>query len=275
MKKFLMMAILWLAGAALPVAAQTYDELSQKAEVCMKEGKWADAEHWLRTAFDRDPDNGKNIVLLANLGIVQHRQGKVEEAIDTFTLALERYPDQVEFLTARAEMLMQKGENNRAYLDVCRILDLEPKNVHALMAHAYLYFDRGEFKGACADYKKVLELEPENRTAKFGWAVAEQKAGNNEKALALIDEMLEGQDTEPWIVEARANVLCALERHEEAMADINRVIGRPESGPSAYVTRGDIWLAMKKKRKAKADYQKALELGAPFADVQVQLKKCR
>ena len=276
MKKFLILSFLLLSSAAgMSVLGQTYDDLLRDAETCIEADSLKQAERLLLQAMELDPENTKNIVLFANLGIVQQRLGKNQEAIDVFSMALDRFPDNVEFLKARADLLLKEGENNRAYLDICKILDAEPKNINALMAHAYLFFSREDYKGACADYKKVLELDPFHYTAKLGLVIAEQKCDHFEKALSLLEEMMAEKGMLPQLLEVKANVLCDMGRYEEALSDISLVLKADKSIATAYVTRGDIWLAKKKRRKAKADYQKALSLGVPYADVQKQLERCR
>ena len=276
MKKYFILTLFVLSCIAfVPVKGQTYDALLNDAEAFMEVDSLQQAEHLLLQALELDPNNPKSIVLYADLGIVQQKMGKDKEAIETFSVALEHFPDNVEFLKARADLLLKGGENNRAYMDICKILDAEPKNIKALMAHAYLYFDREDYKGACADYKKVLELDPFHDTAKLGWVIAEQKCGNFEKSLTILEEMMADKGMVPQLLEVRANVLCAMERYEEALSDINLVIHSDNTVASAYMTRGDIWLAKKKRHKAKSDYQKALNLGIPYADLKDRLHKCR
>lgn len=276
---FMKLKHLWACALLLVssvASAQTYEELVEKAEAMIQVDSLQTAEKLLKQALSKEPANFQNAVLFANLGLVQERMNKRVEALESYTMALNRIPDNVRLLMNRGTLFLEEGELNRAYLDFSKVVELEPENITALQNRAYISFHWEDYKSACEDYKKILTLDADNHIAKFGWAIAEEKAGNIDKALLLIDELLAVQkDDVAWLYEARANILFAQKRYDEARVDIDKALELDVSLRTAYITRGDILLAQKKTELAKKDYEKALELGVPFAEIQARIRECR
>ena len=64
----------------------------------------------------------------SNLGTVLKRQGKIDEAIDSYTMALNITPYATAILLNRATLYMEKNLTEKAYLDYCNVIDLLPND---------------------------------------------------------------------------------------------------------------------------------------------------
>ena len=116
-----------------------------------------------------EPGNARNALLFSNLGTVQKRMGKTDEAIESYTMALNITPYSTAMLLNRASLYLDKGLTDKAYLDYCNVIDLLPENQEARMFRAYIYMQRRQYTEARIDYNAVLAKDVRNLTAVWDW----------------------------------------------------------------------------------------------------------
>lgn len=119
----------------------------RKANEAFEEGKYAEAEQLYLTALENEPDNLK---LYFNLGNAQAKQGKVEEAIQSY----------MEY-RVRAESPADKA--------------LAEYNIGTLMA------ENTKWKPAATHFKNALRLNPADREAKHNYELALAKQQEEEQ----------------------------------------------------------------------------------------------
>lgn len=73
--------------------AQTYEKFVEKSFDFLDKNDLVSAEESLRAAMRLEPGNPNNYALLMNLGTIQRRQGKLEDALLSYTAALSRHPN--------------------------------------------------------------------------------------------------------------------------------------------------------------------------------------
>ena len=86
------------------------------------------------------------------------------------------------------------GRNEQARVDYSLVLDMEKDNREALLMRAYIYVTQRDLKFARADYERLLKLDPQNYNARLGLATLEQKDGNLQKALEILNKMLDSTE---------------------------------------------------------------------------------
>ena len=146
--------IIDLAGACcLPVttAAQEapdslYHRLVGQAMDYTLKDSLKQAEQLFREALKLDPTNARNALLFSNLGTVLRRQGRADEAIEAYTMALNITPYSTAMLLNRASLYMEKGREDLAYVDYCTVIDLLPDEIEARLVRAYIYQRRRQYK---------------------------------------------------------------------------------------------------------------------------------
>jgi hypothetical protein len=109
--------ILFLLFFSLSLSAQTYSELSEQAIDCIEKDSLVRAEELLVQAMKLEPSNPYNALLFSNLGLVQKRLGRYDDALQSYTYALNIAPTAVPILLDRAALYMEKGMTDRAYPD--------------------------------------------------------------------------------------------------------------------------------------------------------------
>ena len=267
-----------------PVAAQTYEELCERAATAIERDSLAQAEQYIRQALRLDPANGRNALLFANLGTVQRRRHQYAAALDSYTYALNMAPRNLPILLDRADLYLQLGEKEKARIDYSLALDLAPDNAEALRMRAYIYWEQGDYKSARADYERLLKLFPQDFEGRLGLAMLCQKEAKLKEALAILDAMVaekgEGSSllTAPQhavVYVARAGVQQEAGNLSMALMDLEEAIRLDDSRPEAYLMRGQIYLARQEKKLAREDFEKAVSLGIPQADVAGLLLQCK
>ena len=134
-----------------PAKSQTYDELIDKAMDAVEQDSLLLAENYFKEALRLEPANMRNSLLFSNLGTIQRRMGKRKEALESYSLALNKTPYSVTMLLNRASLLLEMNDLDRAYTDYCGVLDLDQKNPEALMFRAYIYMKRRQYQDARLD----------------------------------------------------------------------------------------------------------------------------
>ncbi len=109
------------------------------------------------------------------------------EAMDAVNAALQREPDDVNLLYARAMVAEKAGDLSQLEEDLGRILVLDPENAAALNALGYTLADRTDrYQEAFELISRAMELKPDDPaiTDSLGWV--QYRLGNYPEALRLL-----------------------------------------------------------------------------------------
>ena len=90
-----------------PSKAQTYDELIDKAMDAVEQDSLLQAENYFKEALRLEPANMRNALLFSNLGTIQRRMGKNDDAVESYSLALNLTPYSVTMLLNRASLYLE------------------------------------------------------------------------------------------------------------------------------------------------------------------------
>ncbi|RHJ93540.1 tetratricopeptide repeat protein [Parabacteroides bouchesdurhonensis] len=241
--------------------AQTYEEYIQKSYDFLDKNDLVSAEESIKAAMHLEPGNPTNYALLSNLGTIQRRQGKLEEALVSYTAALSRQPKNTGILENRASLYTELGETEKALNDYTALLLIDPEHQEALYCRGLLYIQLKNFLWAEQDFDKILEVNEKSVRGRLGHAILEKLRGNYEMSERIYNYLISEMPRDWILYEGRADVYFMMGKNARAMADINRVF--TESTPSAalYVLRGKIKLAQYEKEGAALDFAKAKQMG--------------
>lgn len=274
MRKITLVAFM-LAWIAWPATAQTYRELSEKAAEWIEKDSLHLAEELYREMLKMEPANPNNALWFSNIGIIQHLTGRYEQAVESFTLALNSAPRNVQIILHRAATYMEMGLTDLAYIDYCMVLDLDKKHPEALLIRAFIHVSKGDFSAARLDYGNLLEIKPFDYSGRLGLANLNRKEKKHEEAVRILNEMLVEYPEDEILYITRAGIENEMGQADLALLDIDKAILLKPETPEAYITRGEIYLSQKKKGPAKKDFEKAISLGVPRAELHELLLQCR
>lgn len=279
MKKVIV-SFLLAATSVFPAVSQTYNELCEQAIAATEQDSLQQAEDLIRQALKLEPKNPHNALLFSNLGTIQRCQGRLEQALESYTFALNFTPRSVPVLLNRATLYMEMGKEDHARVDYSLVIDLDKDNQEALRMRAYIYMKMRDYKLARADYLSLLKLNPTDFNGRLGLATLEQKEGKYPEALALLNGLLTDKDytqreTQAVLYVARAGVEIDAGQPDLALIDLEEAIKLDASQAEAYLMRGQLYLSQQKKKLAKEDLEKAVSLGVAPGDVRDLLQQCK
>jgi tetratricopeptide (TPR) repeat protein len=232
------------------------------------------AEECLKAAMRLEPGNRNNYALLTNLGTVQRRMGKLDDALVSYTAALNRQPESEVVLSNRAELYTEMNEMEKALSDYQVLLSVNPLNEDALFHRGLLYIGTQDLLRAEADFEKILDINGETVQGRLGYALLEKVRKNYGDCEAILDYLI-SKRPEYWrLYEERAELYHLMNKNGRAMADLNKVFAE-EPRPSAelYVLRGRVKLAQYEKASAAIDFKKAQSMGYDAETVEKLLKQ--
>lgn len=267
--------ILMICLTALTTQAQSYNELIEKAMDYTRKDSLHQAERLFLQALKKDPTSARNALLFSNLGTVQRRMGKTDEAIQSYTLALNIVPYSTTILNNRAALYMERGLWDKAYVDYCNVIDILPENQEARLFRAYIYMRRRAYEEARIDYNTILGKDLKNKPARIGIALLDQKEKKYAAAADAFNLLINDYPQDASLLKMRANLEMEQEQWEVALIDIEQAIALDEKDTDCYLAKGDICLRLKKKKEAREAYERAIALGASRVELADKLKQCR
>lgn len=142
-----------------------------------------------------------------NLGAFFLKKGRLDDAIDHFTKAIEIKPDEASVLDNLGSALLQKGNLDEAIVLYQKALELKPAqaSIHYNLANALLA--RGEVDQAIAEYESTLAINPNHTDAQNNLGAVLFQRGKLEQA---IDHYQKALEVNPQDVRAEANLAWAL-----------------------------------------------------------------
>lgn len=267
--------ILLLCCSCFQLSAQTYDELITRAMDAVEKDSLYQAERLFKEALRLEPSNMRNALLFSNLGTIQRRMGKNDDAVESYSLALNLTPYSVTMLLNRASLYLEMDYLDKAYVDYCNVIDLDDKNQEALRFRAYIYMRRRQYQDARNDFQRLLEAIPGEKTARIGMAMANQKLNRHRESLEEFNRLIVDYPKDASLLKARAELEIVMNSLEMALLDLENAAKLDPNDADIYIMCGEIYLAQGKKREAYAVFEKAIELGVPRPLLEDRLKESK
>ncbi|MDR0744098.1 MAG: tetratricopeptide repeat protein [Tannerella sp.] len=256
------------------LSAQTYEDLIKKSYEYADVNDLPAAEEALKAAMRLEPANKFNFALLTNLGTIQRRQGKPDDALLSYTAALSQRPKDELILINRAELYTEMNEMGKAISDYNTLIIHYPTHEQGLYNRGLLYINTGEFLLAQADFELIVDTYKDTFLGRFGYAILEKARGNYDESEIIFNYLTDNYPDNMRVLEERAELYFLTKRNARAMADLNKVF-KATAVPSAelYMLRGRVKLAQYEKESAAVDFKKARDLGYDPETVEKLLKE--
>ena len=230
----------------------------------IEQNKLDSAEIALKTVLINDPVNPINPFLLNNLGTIQRRMGKLDEALLSYNAALGQHPAHPVFLESRASLFAEMGKAQNAIIDYSTLLNENPNNEEVLYQRGLMYLQIKNTEFAEIDFRKMLELNPNGLYARRGFASLAKFRGDYEEAEKIYNYLLDKEPEDYNLYAGRAELYLLMEKPGKAYSDINRAIrfaGENSQNPYLYIIRYRTKLLLHEEENAINDLKKAIALG--------------
>ena len=236
--------------------------IAKLARASQESGKLDRAETlWLRLE-ELEPGSAP----LVELGLIHHRQGRLQDAERLYHATLQSNSSIFEALHMLGILRSQQGRWDEA---AGLLTDAVSQNPASAQAHSDLgnaLNETGQHDEAIASYSTAIALRPDFAEAHNNLGIALNTVERHEQAIASCRRAL-AIDAE--LAEAHYNIgnaLYALDRHEEAIASFRRAL---EIKPDDVEVHNNLGLALNdlnRQGEAIALFDRALALKPDFAD---------
>jgi tetratricopeptide (TPR) repeat protein len=255
-----LMTVLTIFPPSLPLVAQDSGNAVERSFDYIEEGKLDSAEICLKSALAATPDSPLNPFILNNLGTVQRRLGKYDDALISYTAALGHLPKNTVFLEARASLLAEMGQTENAVLDYSALIEERPADEEALYQRGLLYLQTGRDDLAETDFRRLMELYPNGVLPRLGLAALAKFREDFDEAEKIYAYLIDKNPANPRFYAGRAELYLLMNKPGKASADATRAISLEEN-PYHYIIRYRAKLLLHEPKSAEKDLAKAKELG--------------
>lgn len=135
------------------------------------------------------------------------------------------------------------------------------------------FYELGQYKRAIRDFDKSIRLDASAEVYNDR-GLANQKAGNVDKAFEDFERAAGGPEfAEPYF--NRGRLYSDLGYYKYAVDDYSLAIGRDPSYADAYANRAIAYVALKKDNEAQLDIERAVDLGAGRAELELEMQEMK
>jgi len=200
-------------------------------------------------------------------GVREARSGAPEHAVDAFTEAIRRNPDNMDAYYERAMTYAAANQFQRAIDDFNQILRRSPDDVSALIGRGACYINIDDYQRALPDLNRVIQREPQNETAYFDRGLAYAGLQQNQKAVDDYTQVIRNHPKWPSTWYNRGIVYHAAGDFKSAIADFTEAVRLRPDYADAYANRGATRAGAGDFRQALPDLNEALRIRPDSADL--------
>lgn len=242
------------------MAESHYMKYVQWGDEAIAKGKYDDAIQCYQEAMKAEPSNPQNVMLLSNVGMIQHYSGQDSLALETLTHARAIAPNSVVILANRAQILNALNRTEDAMRDLNKVVEMDSTYAPAYYDRAAIDLRLGNWETAEADGLKYIDLKPNDMQGQLLMAVIYTNTNRPADAIPLYGKLIE-KKPEAVYYAARAMCYLATEQLAEASDDIARGLELDPNDGELYFDRAVLNRLRYREDDARTDAKRALELG--------------
>jgi tetratricopeptide (TPR) repeat protein len=205
---------------------------------------------------------------LFTLGIARYAAEDYEQAITTFSRALEQTQDFVRafdkstlyFYRGLAYCFKSNRDYDRAIADFNEAIQYKPNLTQAYNNRGNAYANKGEYDHAIADYNLAIQLEPADAAAYNNRGNAYAYKGDYDRAIANFDQAIQLAPDFAITYYNRGNSHANEGKDDQAIVDFGVAIRIKPDFADAYNNRGNAYARKGDRDQAIADFNQALQL---------------
>lgn len=213
-----------------------YYAFIDSAQIYIKAHDWSKAEHNLREAIKSDPTNHSNSLLLSNIGTLQRYQGKTDQAIKNYSLALDMTPNAVTILLNRAAAYMAVDSIELSMMDYTKVANLDPSNIESRYNLGIIAIHQNDYKKAEDLFMEITKISPNSALAQEGLGKLNEVNGNYTKAIDNYSKIIKVRPSTA-ILANRAHCYLMIKRLNDAEEDIRSGLQIDDNDGYLYLLR--------------------------------------
>lgn len=199
-------------------------------------------------------------------GIVERKQGYIQQAIASFKKAAQLYLDQKnkEKCQSCLEKIKQLQPPEKPLAPQTNPTPVPITSTNQYFQQLLAKAEHGETKEAIADLDWVLKADPHDAQAYCCRGVVQCKMGNYREAIADFNQALQLNFIDAIVYRNRGKARSQIGDHQGALADINQALKMQPQDPLVYIARGNIYREMANYLQAIQDYSQALQINPDY-----------
>lgn len=217
----------------------TYYIMLDSAQTMINEQRWGEAEAFFTRALAADPTHPGNSMLLSNLATLQRYQGRLDDAIKNYSMALDLTPNSVTLLLNRAAAFIETGNTERAITDYERVCQLDPTDVESRYSLGMLAVETHDYKRAEDLFEQIKRINPHSGLASEGLGMLHKSQGHYVKAIELLSEVIKAKPNARLLAN-RADCYLTQKQLNQAEEDIRSALSMTPNDPYLYVLRAKL-----------------------------------
>jgi tetratricopeptide (TPR) repeat protein len=226
-----------LFAEAMKAAPRDGELLVEAAVIEAQLGSLKTAERLLNKALKIEP---RNADAYYNLGQIAREEDTLERAARLFRKTLELDPEHGDAAFALGEALYVQGKAEEALPWLDRALAASPRDAEILHVKAIALDHLGRTPDAFAAYREVLRIDPAHVNASLNMAVLAARAGDPAEALQCIDRLEAGPGIASHGAATAAKVLNLVGENDRALAYVEQATAAQSRVNDAMNTRANI-----------------------------------
>lgn len=181
-------------------------------EFAFNNKKWEKAKSYFKKILTFEPTHKASV---ARLSYINAQLNKVNETVLYLEALLKEHPKNEDIIVDLSINLSADGKIEKA-IQLLESSSIEPKSSRYLRGLARLYVANTQLKSARELYKSIVESKPTNHNVWIEYATVEEKLGNIESALIVVNSGLGAVNIKEQLLLLKANLLITLKRNDSA-----------------------------------------------------------
>ena len=187
-----------------------------------------------------------------NRGLVFHKEGNNERALQYYDEALKLNNNDAEVYTNRGNVLSEKRNFDAALSDYNSALSVKTDYIAALDNRGALYGAMGKFELAIGDLSKAIKLDPTYKSAYANRGTAFLDYGKYDQAIKDFNKYLDFGPGDVDIMNSIGVCFQYLKKYDESLKVFNRMISiNPK--PVFFLNRSFTWKGLGNLEEARKD----------------------
>lgn len=197
-------------------------------------------------------------------GIEKFSEGKIEQAIECFSRAIQLNPDNGEAFFHRGIACIQLNQIKKALHDYRTALVLNPGSDKIHYNIALVNYRLNDYNEALKHFSQAVEINPKFEEAFYNRGLVNLKKKNQDAALADFSQAIRLNPSDEDAYYNRGNIRFAKKEFQASSADFSRVIELNPQKFQAYYNRGIIRLKLSDTDGAYEDQAKVVDLNPQY-----------
>lgn len=188
-----------------------------------------------------------------------HRQGDLEAAIQTYSLALNYNPDHLKSLYNRGVVYLKNHQYAQAEADFSKIIRLTPNDYESLEHLANTKFYQKSYAAAVRIYDRLLLLKP-NDNLYSNRGLAKSRLNDPEAAIQDFDRAIERNPYDNDYYANRGDAYSQLGRYDQALQSYDYAARLNPHDAMVFNNRGNVKSQQQNYQEAVVDYNTAINI---------------